>query len=98
MLQKLFYILLSSKLSKLLQDIEKGNHDDKECDRYCKTYKDNFDQELPDCEFKGDKSKIQNLVKKIHIDIDGNMTEVQFVNLSDEPKKAEKEKKKCFIC
>ena len=66
-------------LSKL-QNIEKGNHDDKECDKYCKDYKDKFGQELPDCQFKGNKYKIQGLLRKVHIDADGYVTEVQFDN------------------
>ena len=44
-------------------------------------YKDIFSQELPDCQFKGNKSKIQNLIRKVHIDGDGSVTEVQFVNI-----------------
>ena len=63
-----------------LQNIEKGNHDDKECDRYCEDYKDLFDQELPDCQFKGNKYKIQGLLRKVHIGADGYVTEVQFDN------------------
>ena len=61
-------------LSKL-QNIEKGNHDDKECDKYCKDYKDKFGQELPDCQFKGNKSKIESLIRLLHIDADGKVTE-----------------------
>ena len=64
----------------MLQDIEKGNHDDKECKDDCRRYKRDFDQELPDCQFKGNKSKIQNLIRKVHIDADGSVIEVQFVN------------------
>ena len=63
-----------------MQDIEKGNHDDYRCDKYCKKYKRDFGQELPDCEFKGNKSKIQNLIRKVQIDADGSVTEVQFDN------------------
>ena len=69
--------LLSSELSSKLQEIEKGFHDDKECKEYYKGYKDRFGQELPDCQFKGNKSKIQNLIRKVHIDADGILTEVQ---------------------
>ena len=61
----------------MLQDIEKGNHDDKECEDYCRRYKRDFDQELPDCQFKGNKSKIQNLLQKVQIDPDGSVTEVK---------------------
>ena len=64
----------------MLHDIEKGNHDDKECEEYCRKYKARFGQELPDCQFKGNKSKIQNLIRKVKIDLDGNVTEVQFEN------------------
>ena len=67
-------------MSSQLQNIEKGNHADEECDRYCKRYKDHFDQELPDCQFKGNKSKIQHLLNKVVIDRVGNVTEVQFDN------------------
>ena len=63
-----------------MQDIEKGNHDDEACERYCRKYKDRFGQKLPDCQFKGNKSKIQNLIRKVKIDLDGNVTEVQFEN------------------
>ena len=54
----------------MLQDIEKGNHDDEKCEKYCKKYKEEFDQELPNCQFKGNKSKIQDLIRKVHIDVD----------------------------
>ena len=50
-----------------------------------------YGQELPDCQFKGNKykklgngwvmvgnEKIQKLIRKVHIDEDGNVTEVQF--------------------
>ena len=62
----------------LLQDIEKGKHNDKECEEYCRKYKIDFGQELPDCQFKGNKSKIQNLIRKVHVDANGRVTEVQF--------------------
>ena len=77
-------ILLSSQLSGLLQDIEKGNHDDKECEKYCKEYERTFGQKLPKCQFKGNKSKIQDLIQKVHIDSDGSVTKVQFDNLATE--------------
>ena len=63
------------KLSKLLQDIEKGNHNDYWCERYRKYYKRSFEQELPDCQFKGNKTKIKNLIRKHQIDPYGNVTE-----------------------
>ena len=62
----------------MLQDIEKGNHDDYRCEEYCGKYKDIFGQGLPDCQFKGNKSKIQSLLRKVHIDADGSVTEVKF--------------------
>ena len=64
----------------MLQDIEKGNHDDKKCEEYRKEYKDQFGQKLPKCKFKGNKSKIQNLLRKVLVDTDGSVTEVQFEN------------------
>ena len=61
--------------------MEKGNHDDKKCEEYCQKYKRDFGQELPDCQFKGNKSKIQNLIRKVIINADGSgVTEVQFGN------------------
>ena len=39
-----------------------------------------FDQDLPDCEYKGNKSKIQKLIQKVQIDENGIVTEVQFHN------------------
>ena len=72
--------LLSSKYSKLLQDIEEGKHDDEECEEYCRRYKGMFDQELPDCQFKGNKSKIQSLIRKVQICADGSVTEIKFDN------------------
>ena len=64
----------------MLQDIEKGNHDDKTCEEYCGKYERKFGQELPDCQFKGNISKIQNLLRKVRIDADGSVTVVQFGN------------------
>ena len=61
-----------------MQDIEKGNHDDEACEEYCQKYKEEFGQELPDCQFKGNKSKIKNLLRKLYIDSGGNVSEVQF--------------------
>ena len=81
--KKNVHIFRSSRYLGQLQDIEKGNHDDKACEKYCNAYKDNFGQELPDCEFKGNKSKIQSLIRKVHIDADGSLTEVRFDDLSD---------------
>ena len=62
-----WYFLLSSELSSKLQDIEKGNHDDEACEEYCDEYEEEFSQELADCQFKGNKSKIQKLIRKVHI-------------------------------
>ena len=67
-------ILISSYLSSKLQEIEKGNHDDEACDNHCIRYKGRFGQELPDCQFKGNKSKIQELIQKVHINADGSVT------------------------
>ena len=72
--------LLSSEFSEFLQDIEEGKHDNEKCEEYCRDYKRRFGQELPDCQFKGNKSKIQRLIKKVKIDADGSVTEVQFGN------------------
>ena len=80
----------------MLQDIEKGNHDDKECEKYCKWYKDQFGQKLPKCQFKGNKSKIQDLIRKVHIDSDGSVTEIQFVNKTSQGTKSLQTKMK--IC
>ena len=63
-----------------LQDIEKGHHDDKECEKYRQYYKIDFDQDLPDCEYKGNKSKIQKLIRKAQIDANGIVTEIEFDN------------------
>ena len=79
-------ILLSSKLSSYLQDIEKGIHDYKECEKCYGRYKDDFGQELPDCQFKANKSKIQSLIRKVHVDANGSVNEVQFDNFSEEEK------------
>ena len=43
-----------------------GYHDDKECKQYCKKYEDKFGQKLPDCQFKDNQSKIQNLIRKVN--------------------------------
>ena len=48
------------------------------CEEYCQKYKRDFAQELPDCQFKGNKSKIQDLIKKVHINAAGIETEFQF--------------------
>ena len=63
-----------------MQDIEKGRHDHKRCEKYRAKYKNDFGKELPDCEYKQNKSKIQNLIRKIHIDANGSVTEIQFNN------------------
>ena len=59
----------------MLQDIEIGNHK-YGCYEYCRNYTRYFGQELPNCQF--NKFKIQNLIKKVHIDNDGSVTEVNF--------------------
>ena len=64
-----------------MQNIEKGNHDDKECKEYRKKYIHRFDQELP-CEYKGNNSKIQKLLRKVQIDQNGSVTEIQFESKS----------------
>ena len=48
--------------------------------KYCQKYKDRFGEKLPECQFKDNKSKIQNLIRKVQIDADGSVTEVQFKN------------------
>ena len=75
--QKLF-LFLSRPISNYLQDIEKGKHDDEKCEEYHREYREQFGKDLEDCEYKGNKSKIQNLMRKIKIDAAGNVTEVQF--------------------
>ena len=84
-------ILLSSEFSSILQEVEKGKHKNKKCESYCNEYKRVFGQELPDCQFKGNNSKIQNLIRKIHIDEDGSVAEVQFNNLAYEESESELE-------
>ena len=74
-----FSSVFSSKVKRLsskLQDIETGNHDDFWCDWYCRRYKDRFGQKLPDCQYKGNKAEIQKLIKKVHVDVKGNVTEI----------------------
>ena len=58
-------------------NIEDGIHDDEECDKYCESFNRIY-KVLPDCQFKRNKSKIQGLIKKVHIDADGTATEVLF--------------------
>ena len=62
----------------MLQYIEKGKHDDEKCEKYHKLYKEEFGKDLEDCEYKGNKYKIQNLIRKIKIDANGIQTEIQF--------------------
>jgi len=57
-----------SPFSTKLQNIEKGIHDDEVCENHCKKYKKDFGQDLPHCEYKGNKSKIQKLIQKVHLD------------------------------
>ena len=68
----------------MLQKIEKGKHDDSKCEVYCRRYKRAFGKDLEDCEYKGNPSKIQNLLRKINIDANGIVSEVQFLK---KPKK-----------
>ena len=68
------------ELLRYLQDIEKGKHNDKRCKEYCNEYKELFGQKLPKCQFKDNRSKIQNLIRKVHIDKDGSVTDVHFAN------------------
>ena len=56
-----------SYISNILQDIDKGTHNDKLCECYRNKYQNRYGQELPDDEFKGNKSKIQNLIRKVHV-------------------------------
>ena len=55
-----------------------GIHDDYTCEKYHRDYKGKFDQDLPDCEYKENKSKIQQLLRKVQIDANGIVTEIQF--------------------
>ena len=48
------------------------------CEVYYKDYAERFGQELPACEYKGNKSKIQELIQKIHIDANGSVIEAKF--------------------
>ena len=84
-------------MSSMLQDIEKGNHNDKACQEYCRRYKEIFGQNLPNCRFKGNKSKIQDLIRKVHIDSDGSVTEIQFVNKTSQGTKSLQTKMKNFF-
>ena len=79
----IFYeiIFVSSELSKLLKDIGNGKHDDRKCKKHCKQHMDFYGLEL-ECEFKGNESKIQKLIRKVHVDANGVVTEVQFDNLN----------------
>merc|ERR1712150_64151 len=80
-----------SELSIFLQYIEKGFHDDKGCKEHYKGYKRIFGQELP-CQFKGNKSKIRNLIRKVHINADGsvNLTMDYFNELVSENRELKK--------
>ena len=66
-------------------------HDDAVCEKYHKYYKNRFDQELSDCEYKENKSKIQKLLRKVQIDANGIATEIQFDNLSEDEWETEEE-------
>ena len=75
---KITLLTLSSTLSSQLQEIAKGSHDDKRCEKYYNEYKKQFGQGLPACQFTGNKSKIQKLIRKVRIDAYGRATEVPF--------------------
>ena len=90
-------LLLSSRISDLLQDIEKGIHDDDSCENHRRKYKNNFRQDLPDCEYKGNKSKIQKLIRKVQIDESGIVTEIQFDNKKNDDSKSLRTKLKNFF-
>ena len=48
------------------------------CERHREIYKKRFGQDLPDCEYKGNMSKVQKLIRKILIDGNGQiMNKVQ---------------------
>ena len=72
-------ICISSYISNILQEIEKGNHNDNLCECYRNKYRNRYGQELPDCEYKGNKSKVRNLIRKVHVT---NESVIQ--NLSEE--------------
>ena len=78
-------ILHSSLLTDYLANIENGIHYDDECDSYCKRFEDRFDQVLPECRFKGNRSKIQGLITKVHVNADGTSTEILFDNICTNP-------------
>ena len=60
-----------------------------------KIFQEKFDQELPDCQFKGNKSKIQKLIKKVHVDANGSVTEIQFdIKENNTPKNPEEKESK----
>ena len=84
-------------MSSVFQDIEKGNHDDEKCEKYRKNYNNIFGQKLPNCRFKDNKSKIQNLIQKVHINANGSVTEVQFENKTSKETKSLQTKMKNFF-
>ena len=47
----------------------------KKCQLYCEKYHRIFGKTLV-CEFKENKSKIQKLISKVHVKVDGRVTEV----------------------
>ena len=63
-------MMFFSECSNLLHDIEEGKHDDEKCQMYCEKYQRIFGKSLV-CEFKENKSKIQKLINKIHVKVDG---------------------------
>ena len=80
---KVDFCLCFSELSDVLQNIEKGRHNDECCEECHEDYIANFGYELEECEFKGDLFKIQKLIKKIHVDANGTAKEIKQGNSSE---------------
>ena len=72
------FFLLSSPLRTALEEISLGFHDDENCIDFELEYANEVGQELPVCQFKANKSKIQSLIRKVHVDANGSVKEVQF--------------------
>ena len=68
-------MMFFSECSNLLHDIEEGKHDDEKCQLYCEKYQRIFGKALA-CEFKENMSKIQKLIRKVQVSVDGSVTEV----------------------
>ena len=62
----------SSECSSLLQDVQEGKHDDIKCQMYCEKYQRIFGKALA-CEFEGNKSQIQKLIRKVQVNADENV-------------------------